>query len=383
MQALWHNRPDWVRWTAASLPTMTLVAALLATQRHALGLVHGEPTPFSDSLLWYAFQWGPWMTLAPLIFWQLFRWPLRGAHGHRIFSFHVPRVALTGLLVVAMHTAIQASLKVLFFEDFAEQSFVAALRYLFLAKAHAEYLVYLVIAGLVYGTRLAQHYRAERDRTAELNRLYDRHRLQSLRQQLAPHFLFNALNSLCAMLEEDSAPHRMTIAIGQFLREVVDQRDPMTTLADEVQILRSYLTIQQMRFGDRLSFEISIQPDCLTCPLPTLALQPLVENAIVHGTARLTDAACIAIEARRSGDSCVITIQNDAPIPKLAHHVVRPGRGLSLLGELLDQTYSNRARLETAWTRPDRFKAKLTLPLDGKATDVSLAEDHSRKRLAG
>jgi hypothetical protein len=152
--------------------------------------------------------------------------------------------------------------------------------------------------------------------------------LRALRAQLNPHFLFNSLNSINALVGSDpEGARRMCEGLGDFLRRTLSlgAREAVT-LAEELALVDRYLAIEQVRFGARLAVERAIEPDAAACRVPPLLLQPLVENAVKHGVSGRVEGGTIRIAAARQGSRLTITIDNpsddDAP--------TRRGEGVGL-----------------------------------------------------
>ena len=137
-------------------------------------------------------------------------------------------------------------------------------------------------------------------------------RLEVLKMQLQPHFLFNTLHTMAALVHDD--PHsaeRMILRLGDLLRAAVDQAGrPVIPLAEEIDLLQAYLDIEQVRFRDRLTVTIDVPMEVREASVPNLILQPLVENAIKHGASKQLGAASIRVTASRSGSDLVLEVSN-------------------------------------------------------------------------
>lgn len=185
--------------------------------------------------------------------------------------------------------------------------------------------------------------------------------LRALRAQLNPHFLFNSLNSINALVGSDpEGARRMCEGLGDFLRRTLalGARDDVA-LGEELELVERYLAIEQVRFGDRLRVRQTCPADLLPLRVPPLLLQPLVENAIKHGIASLIDGGTVAIDARRAGDGLVLTVENpvDADAPS------RSGANLGLenVRRRLHAFAARGARMQ-AESDGERFLVTLTLP---------------------
>ena len=188
----------------------------------------------------------------------------------------------------------------------------------------------------------------ERERAIqELTQVAKDAKLQTLMQQLNPHFLFNTLNSLGALIA-DQRTHdadRMLVRLGRFLRHVIDaDHEDKIVLSSEFAMVRDYLAIQKVRFEDRLDFKIDLPADCEEAMLPVLILQPIIENAVKHGQNRKTAVCHVSISARRHRDRLVLTIVDNGPgFSNLSD--IDAGAGLSLIRERLSTHYGQEAQL--------------------------------------
>jgi two-component system LytT family sensor kinase len=137
--------------------------------------------------------------------------------------------------------------------------------------------------------------------------------LQALEAQLHPHFLFNTLNSISTLMHEDvDAADEMMASLGTLLRRTMDHSGAVAIpLKEELEILEIYLDIQRTRYADRLTTDVSADPDTLGVLVPRLILQPIVENAVRHGISRRTEPGRIAVTARCDRDTLTLTVVND------------------------------------------------------------------------
>ena len=152
--------------------------------------------------------------------------------------------------------------------------------------------------------------------------------LRALRAQLHPHFLFNSLNSINALIAaRPEEARRLCVRLGDLLRRIllVGSRETIP-LAEELDLAEQLLSIERVRFGDRLSLELRAAEDARACLVPPLVLQPLVENAVTHGIAQLLDGGCVKVAAERKGDELVLRVEN----PRDQDSPGRRGAGIGL-----------------------------------------------------
>ena len=223
-------------------------------------------------------------------------------------------------------------------------------------------LLYLLAMAVSY---LAAAYAASRDaeqRGLELQVLAREAELRALRAQLDPHFLFNSLQSISALTTVDpAAARRMCLLLAEFLREtlVLGSRDRIP-LSAELALVRKFLAVEQVRFAERL--QVDVDPgDAGEVLVPSLLLQPLVENAVGHGIAHMLDGGTVRIRAECRAASLVITVDNPCDPDRPAG--CGTGLGLRNVRERLDSAYGSDALFQ-ADEREGRFVARVEIPLD-------------------
>ncbi len=212
-----------------------------------------------------------------------------------------------------------------------------------------NYLIYWLIAG---GWLAWDYNRESQDRklqaaqlelkTAQLEQRLTESRLLNLKAQLHPHFLFNALNTISAFVEKDPRGARQMIEhLGDLLRFSLEHsEDQETTLAAELAMLDHYLAIQRVRFEDHLQLRMEIATDALSAAVPSLILQPLVENAIRHSVAERTTPVCVTIHAAREDGHLRLEVSDDgAGLPAGWHWDAHASVGLTNTKQRLEQLY--------------------------------------------
>ncbi len=224
-------------------------------------------------------------------------------------------------------------------------------------------LLYLASVALSY-LMLAQERAIEAERKgAELQLLAQESELKALRAQLNPHFLFNSLNSLSALTAVDPARAReMCVLLSDFLRRSLGLGERrLVALREELELAKAYLAIEQIRFGARLKLHWAVDPAAEPALLPTLLLQPLVENAIKHGIAALPEGGTLLVAAEVVEGHVILNVNNpldeDAPVPQGL------GIGLRQVRQRLLGRFGNRARFE-AGVQDGTHRVTLVFPLE-------------------
>jgi hypothetical protein len=241
---------------------------------------------------------------------------------------------------------------------------------------------------ILYGLAAAVNYlliESERVRQLETQRLQMKlmaqdAELRMLRAQVDPHFLFNSLNSVSALTSLDPAAARdMTVQLAEFFRHTLGLRaDRKVTLEREMQLVRHFVAIEQVRFGDRLRFEADIDPAAGECMLAPMLLQPLVENAIKHGIGQMIAPGLVRIEAARAGSILRIRVENDVDQDGFDGDGSARGTGLGLVNVRQRLAADHGHEASAHWARRDgRFVVELALPA------VTAAEAHTATDMEG
>ena len=223
-------------------------------------------------------------------------------------------------------------------------------------------LVFAVMSAMHYALTAADERQAAVSRALEADIAAREAELRALRAQVNPHFLFNCLHSISALVASDPAgARRMCIELAEFFRESLRAgAQPRIALAAEAALVRRYLAIEQLRFGDRLNATVSVAPDAEGALVPPLLLQPLAENAVRHGIATCVHGGDVTIAVTRRADRIEIRVDN--PFDADGR---RPGTGIGLVNvrARLETSYAGGATLKVSDSGA-RFHVMLSLPLE-------------------
>ena len=359
-------------WGAVALfvAGWTLLGLTFASLSHAVAVADGRPFDaavsypknLSLSLIWAA--------LSPLVFKLTRRFPvdLRPSRLRYLLA-HVPSL----LVFSAAHRA--AYVAVLWYllggpqGDHRHDSVFDFYRAFFAGTLPTNVLLYALV---VIGSQALLNYEGRRAAEASEARLKAQlaeARLRVLKMQLHPHFLFNTLHSINSLVAEDPAGASQMIArLGDFLRLTLEQAErQFVTLGEEVEFLRCYLDIEQVRFQDRLTVEFDIEHPAGSAEVPHLILQPIVENAIRHAVAPRAGPGHIRVAARRANGALRIEVKDSGPgiAPSASKSSAGAGVGLSNVRARLEQLYAGRHRFELANGDGGGLSVTLELPLDG------------------
>ena len=284
-----------------------------------------------------------------------------GLHMASALGFSVAYVALLSWLL-AGETSVQTG---------------QVLTFSYLFKKMAVHYIILTMYWIVVFAHLGwDYYRRYREReiqTAELQRELVEARLAALRMQLNPHFLFNTLNAVSALIDENpEAGHFRDVArLSELLRLSLDQSKPQEVpLSEELAFLDRYLEIEQTRFADRLQVEKRISPEVQGALVPYLVLQPLVENAIRHGIEPREDTGQLTISARRNNGTLELCVKDNGMGTAQKHGQSAPeGIGLSNTRSRLRHLYGEKFRLDLVAADGGGLEARIEIPYHTKRRD--------------
>ena len=334
----------------------TVLAALSASQNGAYRAYAGQPVPWLSLLVYSLVDWYGLAVFAPLIFWLVDaysisrdRWVRRGAL-HLVSS-------------VAMVVA-KICLTVPLFRVIFPESSYSVTRML----AGAFFPQLGPLWGAIGVAHAVQYYRGLRQReirAAQLEAELGRAQLDLLRVQLQPHFLFNTLHAISTLMHRDvNAANEMLTELADLLRQTLASTSQQkVTLKQELDVVRSYLRIMQIRFGDRLQIDYAIAPETLDAQVPSFILQPLVENAIQHGTSKASTVGKVGIEScRENGKLCLVVRDNGPGETDPENRRTDSGVGLTNTRSRLRHLYGEDHRLDLANLPRGGFEVTLRLP---------------------
>jgi signal transduction histidine kinase len=288
-----------------------------------------------------------WGTLSPLIFLLARRFELRKNFPRNVFIHLAASVVLSGFVI-------SAASPLVWYLGYVNLARNPTLAILWRNNAFSAYYFHqgltiywttLVVAHALYYYRGLRKGEAQ---TAKLTAQLAQAQLQALKMQIHPHFLFNTLNSIAALLHKDvEAADRMIARLGDFLRLTLKSSNAqIVEFEQELEFLKCYLDIEHIRFQDRLTVELDIDSHALTAMVPNLILQPIVENAVRHGVARQTNPGHISIRARREGERLIVRVEDNGPGLKAKSN--GSGIGISNTRARLEQFYGRDFSFEIA-----------------------------------
>lgn len=330
----------WQKWFVVFL-CWTALALIFASQSYIYGIITGEDKDWSRVFSWTLADWYLWAMLSPAIFWLANRFRFERETWKTALAAHFVAAVLFSLAHIFLQSIVQCFTG---WSHIGGNSLFGVFVFLLTKKIHLDLLTY---AGIVGVSHAAFYFRRYHERGAQL----DRARLQTLQMQLQPHFLFNTLNTISELVYRDPPAADRTIArLGDLLRLALEtEQQPEVTLRQELEFLQKYLEIEKTRFHDRLTVNFVVEPQVLDACLPSMILQPLVENAVRHGINSRPGAGIIEIRAERIDGKLELKVSDDGA--GLAGNnggtdsLPREGIGLSNTRQRLWQLYGERQKL--------------------------------------
>jgi two-component system, LytTR family, sensor kinase len=348
----------------------TLVGLIYFGQNVTRRFYWDDPNPWQDLRYWMANIYISAL-LTPLIVWAGRRWPIE--------PFNLPRlIGLHFLLSLAWSTSrllLEATFHLTWNEFWPISppiTIQSEITLLFIFGFHTGVVTYWVVLSIQTAIRNYARFQERAQavlrsdlRASQLETQVAQARLGALKAQLQPHFLFNTLNAIVVLVRQQKGRQaEETLArFSDLLRAVLADMDAQeVTLARELEYLRLYLSIEQLRFSDRLRVDIQVDPELLDAAVPHMALQPLVENAIRHGVGHSASPGVIGIRAARIGDALHVVIEDDGP------GFATPGTGgglklgLSNTRARLKQLYGEASELRTETAAAGGALVTMVLP---------------------
>lgn len=362
-----HVRTVLPAWTAsvsvragALMAFATFLGLLFSTQIYLGMLSHGHD--WWRLFVWQASAWWLWALFVPAVLWLARRFPLHRPLRLRIFGLHFVAATALGALHCLAVTPVFRWLDP--YQPVAEAGgFRDVYRDLFEGWFHIEIIVYWGILGLAYAWHYYQRHREGQLRASQLEALLAKAELHALKLQLHPHFLFNALNAVSHLVRrrENEDAVKMLGGLGELLRYVLSTADrQLVPLEDELGFIEHYLEIERIRFADRLLVTLDVDSNTLANPVPSLILQPLVENALEHGVASHSEIANVVVEARVAGDRVSLKVLDDGP--GLDSEPPVEGVGLQNTRARLDELYHHDYELSVRNSTAGGTVARILLP---------------------
>jgi sensor histidine kinase YesM len=344
----------WAKWLLG-FAFWTLVGLSFASQFYITSTEAGQPISWKQAISYALGDWYVFALLSIPVALLARRFRFEAGSWGRSLVVHLLGSAVFSLAYMVLRAWVG--------QWQGASSFSAAFQRLLLKTWPYDLLIYWVIVAVRHAFDYYRKYRERELRTLELEKGLAQAKLQALQMQLNPHFLFNTLHSISALMHRDvEAADGMITRLSDLLRAALAGADTQeVTLRQELRFLERYLEIEKIRFGPRLAIQMDIAPDTFEAQVPNLILQPLVENAIRHGIEPRARPGRIELRARREANILALDVcDNGAGLPKKGQ--IEEGVGLSNTRARLRELYGEAHRFELSGGPEGGLRVQLSIP---------------------
>ncbi len=386
--SLWLKAHPMLRVWSISIGVFTGVAVALALSDYLSEAPRGLSNRFASLLALQLSDNLPYIPMTPLAYTVALRYPLqRERWGQRALlllavgiAFTVSHVLLRGFTPYSLWNPQMKDWERAITASWAEGLHVnwSLLTRSFISNALID-LIFVYLSITLIGHAVAYHhsFRQGELRKSQLESQLARARLEALRSQLQPHFLFNTLNSISSLMMTDTrAADRMMALLSDLLRKsLASDASQLVSLAEELLFVDTYLAIETIRFEERLQVVRDIPVETLDAQVPYLLLQPLIENAVRHGVARICSVGRIRIAARRTARGLELCIADNGPgMTETAGPASRGGLGLRMTEERLRNLYGEAYELQIRVSDEGGADVRLLIPFASPVAHSALTE---------
>jgi signal transduction histidine kinase len=374
-------RRRWMRW-GLIFAFWTLLGFIDGSQFYIfLNYYRGKSITYGLALASGVADWYIWGILSPFIFQIGRHFPFEQQRWLRWLGIHI--VLCTGFVLLKL--AIDLPTAWLIHGEYAiPYSVLESYKFYGIAKFFTYSLIYWVIVGVGRAFDYYHKYRERELRASQLEARLAQAQLQVLKMQLHPHFLFNTLHAISALMHQDvEVADRMIARLGELLRSTLEMANTQeVTLKEELEFIKPYLEIEQARLGPRLAVKLAVDPEVLGACVPNLILQPLVENAIRHGIAPCPEAGRIIIRARRIRGMLQLQVQDDGPGLKVyPQPTQRQGVGIANTRARLQQLYGPSHRFDMTNGPVRGLVVTVTIPFRQDSEDLVRADRPAKETI--
>ena len=344
----------WLKWPLGFC-FWTLIGLSFAFQFYVSSAKAGLDVSWRQAVSYALGDWYVFALLSIPVVWLAGRFQFESGKRARSLVVHVPCSLIFSLAYMVLRAWIGTWQ--------SEASFAEAFQPLLVKTWHFNLLIYWVIVAVSFAFDYYGKFRERELRAAELEKSLVQSKLQALQMQLNPHFLFNSLHSISSLMHQDvEAADRMIVRLSDLLRAALDNSDTQeVTLGKELEFLKRYLEIEQIRFGKRLTVQMDIARDTLDAQVPNLILQPLVENAIRHGIEPHAKPGRIELRSKREADVLTLEVcDNGAGMP--TNQSVIENVGLSNTRARLEALHVGAHKLEFLTAPGGGLLVRMTIP---------------------
>ena len=348
-------------WLYFSL--LWLILTLFSTAEQLVNYsAQGVKYPVIVQIVWNLSNWLPWFFLSPFIFYLTNRLSYKRFNIHSIIVFFL----FAGIPVTAVKISLYYLMSLPVRGDITPTFFYTNFRDVLASNFFGNYLVFTLIVLTFYAIHYYRDSRKKELRTYQLETQLTKAQLQVLKMQLQPHFLFNTLNSISALLHQDKEQaDTMITKLSDLLRITLDSTDEQLILLDEeVSFLKTYLDIEKIRFQERLQVELNIQEATRSVLVPSLILQPIVENAIKYGVAPFSKLGRVVISSIQNDGFLELCVRDNGPgLAEDANKILNRGIGLRNTKDRLQQLYGSNQKFELTNVSTGGLQVRIVIPM--------------------
>jgi len=354
-----RNLPS-IKFWLANVVFWLVLNTLAASYSYRVAVHYERPSTFIAIWLEYLPWWGNWALLTPMIIAATATIEFNRRHLAKfiLYNSYVVIAVFTfywGLTLLEVSIIKHGSISLEVLTD--------ALNRLWLSPLHMDFIVYLAVFGAGYAITYYKSANEQIIKNEQLAKQLIQVELHSLKSQLNPHFLFNTLNTIASLIRLDRKSNAVKALseLSLMLRKVLEnQNNQMISLKQEIDFIESYLTIQKMRFENKLETEIIIEDGCSLIEVPFMLLQPLVENAVQHGSQLESNKNTLRLHIKIHNDKLEVSLTNKVPEKNENQGF---GIGLKNCRQRMEKIYPENFTLNLSKLDNDYFQTLLTLPL--------------------
>jgi two-component sensor histidine kinase len=374
MKGFFASNKKLMKWLAIG-GVWTLFAVFFTSQGFLQYQVMKVPVTFWQVFSWQIFSGYLWFALTPLILWLGYKFPLESGKLLQNIPLHLVFSLLLSVFQQSIDAFVLPQLGYPPGMNFPD--YFTAYKFFLGVNLHLSVGIYWAILAISLAVNYYRKYREREITASQLEARLAQTRLQVLKFQLQPHFLFNTLNTISELIYKDQeSAEQMITNLSDLLRLSLEKLEVQeVSLQQELDFLKKYVEIEQMRFHDRLTIEMDVAPDTLDAKVPNMILQPLVENAIKHGIAPLSQGGTVKIVSERENGNLLLSVSdNGIGLKNTDISTIPEGVGLKNTKSRLKHLYGIKHKFEISPQEKGGVRLNLTIPFESEKVEKVKSE---------